>query len=336
MSRPLDLSSPPAVSGRRFQVLSLSGGGVRGLYTACVLEGLEERSGVPLNECFDLIAGTSIGGIIAMGLALGRRASEVRELVQSASAQIFPPPLPLWTAMRGLFRARFDAAPLREVIEAMVGVDTRLGDLRTPLLVPAVALTAGVAQMFRSPHHGAHALHADTKLVDVALATAAAPLVFPIAMIGNAQYLDGGLIAHAPDALAVHEAQVFFGKRRDDIFMLSVGTTRDLTALAAGGNPSRGLLYWMREARLPDVVVGAQQSLSLQIAGEALGERYIVINTPRSRDQGASVALDRADHTAIATLKAMAEHALDDVGGDTRVARVLAHRAAIFDLEARS
>ena len=63
----------------------------------------------------------TIGGIIAMGLALGRPAGEVRELVQSASARIFPPPLPVWTALRGLFRARFDAAPLREVIEAVVG-----------------------------------------------------------------------------------------------------------------------------------------------------------------------------------------------------------------------
>lgn len=328
MSRVLDLSVPPVASGRRFQVLSLSGGGVRGLYTACVLEGLEARAGVPVNQCFDLIAGTSIGGIIAMGLALGRRASEVRELVQSASTQIFPPATSLWSSWRGLFRARFNAAALREVIEVVVGADTRLADLRTPLLVPAVALTAGAAQIFRSPHHPAHALHANTKLVDVALATAAAPLVFPIALIGNAQYLDGGLIAHAPDSLALHEAQVFFAKRSDDIFMLSVGTTRDLTALAAGGNPSRGLLYWLQQSRLPDVAMGAQQSLSLQIASETLGERHVSINTPRSRDQGESIALDRADHIAIATLQAMAEHALDDVVRDSRVTRILAHRGA--------
>ncbi|MFT5446537.1 MAG: putative acylesterase/phospholipase RssA [Gammaproteobacteria bacterium] len=332
MSQSLDLSSPPQVGGRRFQVLSLSGGGVRGLYTACVLEGLEARSGVALHECFDLIAGTSIGGIIAMGLALGRRASEVRELVQSASPRIFPSPTPLWSGLRGLFRARFEVGPLREVIEAVVGADTRLGDLRTPLLVPAVALTGGAAQIFRSPHHGAHTVHADTRLIDVALTTAAAPMVFPIALIGNARYVDGGLIAHAPDALAVHEAQVFFGKRSDDIVLLSVGTTRDLTALAGGGNPSRGLLYWMKKARLADVVVGAQQSLSLQMASESLGDRHVIINTPRSREQGDSVALDRADETAIATLKSMAEHALDDAGRDARVSRLLAHRTVAGDV----
>ena len=328
MSRVLDLSTPPVTGGRRFQVLSLSGGGVRGLYTAGVLAGLEARAGVPLHQCFDLIAGTSIGGIIAMGLPLGRRASDVRELMQGASAQIFPTATPVWSALRGLFRSRFDVAPLREVIEAVVGADTRLGDLCTPLLVPTVALTAGAAQIFRSPHHAAHTVHANTKLVDVALATAAAPLIFPVAMIGDARFLDGGLIAHAPDSLALHEAQVFFAKRRDDIFMLSVGTTRELTALAADRFPSRGLLYWMQQARLPDVVVAAQQSLSLQIASETLGDRHVSINTPRSREQDESLALDRADDIAIATLQAMADHALDDVLRDSRVARMLAHRGA--------
>ena len=58
-----------------FQILSLSGGGFLGLYTAAMLAELEERSGKPLNQCFDLIAGTSIGGIIALGLAAGRSGS---------------------------------------------------------------------------------------------------------------------------------------------------------------------------------------------------------------------------------------------------------------------
>lgn len=327
MSSARDLSTPPAAGTRRFQVLSLSGGGVRGLYTACVLEGLEARAGVPLNQCFDLIAGTSIGGILAAGLALGRPASEVRAIVERAAPDLFPARGGAWRAVKGIFRARFSSAPLRAVIEEVVGADTRLADLVTPLLVPAVGLTAGAAQTFRSPHHGAHAQHAGTRLVDVALSTAAAPLVFPAARIGEAEYLDGGFIAHAPDSLAVHEAQVFFGRRRADIFMLSVGTTLDLTALAAGGNPSRGLLWWMARNRLSEVAMGAQQALSQQLAREALGDRYLTINTPRSRHQAGAVALDRADARALATLKAMARHALDDSAAIPGLPRFLAHRA---------
>ena len=78
------------------------------------------------------------------------------------------------------------------------------------------------------------------------------------------EYVDGGLIAHAPDALALHEAQVFFARRRDDVFMLSIGTSRDLAALPAGANPSRGLIWWMSRSRLPETVSAAQQALSLQ------------------------------------------------------------------------
>ena len=323
-----DLSTPPATGKRRFQVLALSGGGVRGLYTACVLEGLEARAGVPLHTCFDLIAGTSIGGILAIGLAIGRPASEVREIIERAAPDIFPVRGRLARAARGLFRARYDSAALRAVIEEVVGVQRCLADVVTPLIVPAVGLTAGAAQAFRSPHHGAHAQHAHTRLVDVALSTAAAPLVFPVARIGEAEYLDGGFIAHAPDALAVHEAQVFFGRRRDDVFMLSVGTTQDLTALAAGGNPSRGLLWWMSRNRLSEVAMGAQQALSQQLAREALGDRYLTINTPRSRHQADVVALDRADPRALATLKAMARHALENVAASTVLPRFLAHRMA--------
>ncbi len=325
MTARLDLSEPPAASARRFQVLSLSGGGVRGLYTACVLEGLEARAGGPLRECFDLIAGTSIGGIIALGLALGRSASEVRTLMEEAGPRVFPDAP--WRRLTGLFRSRFPSAPLREVIARVVGPDTRLGDLKMPLLVPAVALTAGAAQTFRSAHHGAHDLQADTRLLDVAMTTAAAPLVFPVARVGDAEYVDGGLIAHAPDALALHEAEVFFGRRRDDVFMLSVGTTRELAALPAGGNPSRGLLWWMRRNRLPETVMGAQQALSQQVAREALGDRYLCINTPRSRHQQGALAVDRADARAVATLKAMARHALEEVAQDARLTRLLAHRA---------
>jgi patatin-like phospholipase/acyl hydrolase len=271
------------------------------------------------------VAGTSIGGIIALGLALGRSAAEVRAIVEDAGVRVFPPAP--WRGVVGLFRARYSAAPLREVIESVVGTDARLGDLRVPLLVPAVALTAGAGQTFRSPHHAAHALHADTRLVDVALTTAAAPVVFPVARVGDAEYVDGGLIAHAPDALALHEAEVFFARRREDVFMLSVGTTRELAALPAGGNPSRGLLWWMRGNRLPETVMGAQQALSQQVAREALGERYLAINTPRSRHQAAAVAIDRAGERAVATLKAMARHALEDVAEDRRVTRFLAHAA---------
>ena len=109
---------------------------------------------------------------IALGLAIGRSAREVREHVEAAGPALFPTSGRAWRSLRGLFRARYDDAALRQVVEAVVGADARLADVRTPLLVPAVALTSGAAQLFRSPHHGAHAAQADMRLLDVAMTTA--------------------------------------------------------------------------------------------------------------------------------------------------------------------
>ena len=115
-----------------FQILSLSGGGFLGLYTAAVLAELEERSGKRLSESFDLIAGTSIGGIIALGIAAGRSASEIRDAFIQYGPRIFPHAPPIskvaWLArfVRNLPAPLYKANVLRETIEHMVGTDTRI------------------------------------------------------------------------------------------------------------------------------------------------------------------------------------------------------------------
>ena len=79
-----------------FQILSLSGGGYRGLFTAEILARLEEQADRPIGGCFDLIAGTSIGGIIAIGLGVGRTATDIRDAFLDNGEAIFPaqPPPP--------------------------------------------------------------------------------------------------------------------------------------------------------------------------------------------------------------------------------------------------
>ena len=317
----------PAQASRRFQVLCLSGGGMRGLYTASVLEALEVMAGRPLGQCFDLIAGTSVGGIIALGLGLGQRASFIRQCIEEAGPRLFPPHERVWRRIRGLFRARYDEHALATLVRNVLASDARLCDLERPVLVPALALTRGGMQMFRTPHHPAHHHQGGTGVVDVALSTAAAPGLFPMARIADARYLDGGLIANAPDALALNEATVFFAKSVVDVFMLSVGTTTDLSALAAGARRSRGLIYWLRRGRLVELAMSAQQQLSVQLAREALGVRYIAINTPRSRSQAAAISLDRADTQAIATLRAMASHSVEELARDAALNQLLSHYA---------
>ena len=122
-----------------FQILSLSGGGFLGLYTAAVLAELEERSGKRLSECFDLISGTSIGGIIALGLAAGRGAAEIRDAFIERGAKIFPnPPPESWLGWFGRFAKNvpaplYNPGALCETIEQIVGADTRMVDLVRPV-----------------------------------------------------------------------------------------------------------------------------------------------------------------------------------------------------------
>jgi patatin-like phospholipase/acyl hydrolase len=319
----------------RFQILALSGGGYRGLYTAQVLELLEQQiKGRKLYECFDLIAGTSIGGIIAIGIALGTPAEKIRAEIENRGPTIFCSQTGILNSFkRGLkkvtqiFAPKYSNAPLRETIEAIVGQETPLEAAKRPLVVPAVALTAGADQLFRTPHHPAHDAQRSTRLVDIALATAAAPTYFPAARIGDADYADGGIIANAPDAVALHEAEAMLRKERQDIFVLSVGTTTASVALAAGGNPAGGVLWWTSGKYFLEVTMAAQQTLATRLVAEAISDRYLQVNETPSPNESKFLALDGASEQATKTLKEMAKRSVERIKS-AGLNQVLAHQSS--------
>ena len=159
-----------------YHVLALSGG-YRGLYTATVLAELEAVLGRPIASHFDLICGTSAGGMLALGLAAEIPASELKALFEDEGSRIF--------GCRSLSRrllgfwltAKHDSAGLREVLtERFQG--TTVGDLKHRVLVPAVNYSTGRGQFFKTPHHPSFEFDHRMKIVDVALATAAAPVYF--------------------------------------------------------------------------------------------------------------------------------------------------------------
>src|ERR1700694_4458219 len=103
-----------------FQILALSGGGFLGLYTAEVLTRLERQADRPLGQCFDLIAGTSVGGILAIGLALEVPAQRMRDVFKANGERIFSSrPRPRWgwlDARRSLLSPKYDGTELRRAI----------------------------------------------------------------------------------------------------------------------------------------------------------------------------------------------------------------------------
>lgn len=300
-----------------FQVLALSGGGYRGLFTAAILEELEARAGRPLRECFDLVSGTSIGGIIACGLAAGIPASTIRREFEAHGSSIFASrlPLPFGYSVRfpriGLLGARYSREGLAAAVEGTLGAAAGMSirDISKPLVVTAVSATTGLPVLFDSTSAaGAR----DVSLRQVALATSAAPTYFPEFNIAGDSLVDGGIVANAPDAISVMKAMAVFGRRPEEIRVLSVGTAGAASGEVFKDGRSAGVLKWMIGRNLFGLTVGAQQDLSVSLVRSLLADRYLRLDFTPDAARSRAVALDKADATATVTLLTLAGQALDE------------------------
>lgn len=296
-----------------FQILSLSGGGYLGLYTISLLAALEEQYGFPLAAHFDLVAGTSVGGIIALGLAAEVPAAQIKAAFERNGEIIFsgrnPPSSKLGSMVdifKSLQRPKYTGDALRSTVAEIIGSETKIGDLKHPCLIPTVCLTKGGPQVFKTDHHVDFKRDHKLLAVDVALATSAAPTYFPIAEIGDQLYVDGGLYANAPDLLALHEAEHFFRARLDDIRMLSIGTTTSKFSFAHTSGRQFGLLKWAWNQRLVRAMISSQQQIAEFMATHRLGPRYLRLDLAQSPEQERSLALDTASDEAQRTIRAMA------------------------------
>lgn len=311
----------------KFQILALSGGGIRGLHTARILEMIEAQLGVPLAQRFDLLCGTSIGGVLALGLALELPASALRELLQSRSHSVFARPIARRPPF-SLLVAKHDARRLRAELVRLFG-DKTLGDLHHPIVIPAVDAAAGVAIMLKTPHHADLLVDHARRLVDVALATSAAPTYFPIFRAPDSRlFVDGGLVANAPGLCGLHEAEVFFGQDASAVHILSIGTA------SVGRNVRSGRTSWARNlgtlrwgSRVFDLTISAQESLVHGLLTHRCGPRYTVldskIDTERARDVE---RLNSVSYASIETLLAAAAKTGQEFLGTQKFHELSSHR----------
>jgi patatin-like phospholipase/acyl hydrolase len=306
-----------------FHSLALTGGGFRGLYTAEVLERLEARAGRPIAQCFDLLAGTSIGGILALAAAFEVPMQKVVAIFQEYGTAIFPKKF----ALAGAFRSRYDPAPLIEVIGKLIDKDALLGDARHALVIPALNLTTGQQQILKTRHDSTWDRDHRYSAYQVALATAAAPIYFPLAEIDNQIFADGGLFANAPDLVALHEANRFMGQLDDRVRMLSIGTLSSRYSLPSDTPRDMGVAQWLRPPVFPliETVLAAQQQFAIQIVRHRLGENYTRIDSEPSDRVMRSIGLDKADDAAQQALLGLASKHVSDVVGTEPLQRFLAH-----------
>lgn len=315
---------------RPFQVLALSGGGFRGLYTARILADLEAETGGPIGRHFDLIAGTSVGGILGMAVAMEIPAQKIVDMFVEHGEAIFKKRRNLW----GFLRAPYSARPLQELLESdnLFG-DRLLGHCLHPVLVPAINYSSGKPVIFKTPHHENFKRDHKFRLVDVALATSAAPGYFPRHVFDNNQYVDGGLFANAPGILANHEALCFFRKAQQDIKMLSVGTMSSLFTVDARANRAGGMLDWggVNPANTPKQLFGltisVAESLTDFILKHRLGERYQHLDDELTERRSGSVALDKANVAAREVLLGAASERSKYALGDPAIRAFFDHTA---------
>jgi len=287
--------------GKRFQILALSGGGYRGLYTAKILADLEDEIGAPIASKFDLIAGTSIGGILALAIAMEIPAKSMVDLFVRHGEDIFRKRF----SLKGLLRSPYSAKPLEDLLadDVLFGIRT-LGHCQHPVLVPAINYSTGQPQIFKTPHNQAFKRDHQFLLTDIALATSAAPSYFPRHKFNNNQYVDGGLYANAPGLLAVHEAETFFSKTVEEVYLFSIGTmsskfTADPRRNSAGGTYDwGGISPANTPKRLFGLSISVLESLSDFMLRHRLHNRYLHVDDVLTDERVRAVALDRADAPA--------------------------------------
>ena len=154
----------PWPDDQEFRILAIDGGGIRGVFPATFLAALESRhlGGCSVARYFDLIAGTSTGGIIALGLGARLGADEIRDLYVRRGCEVFPPVgdgvlgriQRRWRDSRQLFTYRYDRDALERVLSECFG-STKFGDARTRLCIPSVDGRYGETYIFKTPHHPA-------------------------------------------------------------------------------------------------------------------------------------------------------------------------------------
>ncbi|MEM9284045.1 MAG: CBASS cGAMP-activated phospholipase [Verrucomicrobiota bacterium] len=339
------MSNPKSIEP--INVLTLDGGGMRGLYTASVLETLASRyagsknlDSLDIGKGFDLIFGTSTGAILACGLAAGIDISTIKSLYRDKGPKIFPDPMPAYDrSMRLKDRLKFwkwsirhrstpgtDGKALKEALLEIFD-NTTMGKLfierQIGLGITTTCLHQHQPRIFKTGHLGNNFKRDDRRrLVDVCLASAAAPVYLPLAeCYGDTEgekgrYADGGLWANNPIVLGLTEA-LAIAEQGQPIRVLSLGTCPP-----PSGDEStelqRGLLDWKAGAAALELSMNAQaraavfqaDHLAKQLRRHGADVQVVRCDeSPPSKDMAKLIGLDQA---TLPATEALIRHGAED------------------------
>jgi patatin-like phospholipase/acyl hydrolase len=293
-----------------FKVLSIDGGGVRGIFAARFLQRCEDL-GVKLSEAFDLIVGTSTGGIIALAAAYDKRMEQVVELYSTHAPEVFRKPRIGSFRAGSLLRAKYDNRALIQRLQEVFTSEATFDLPSCPVRIQSFNLQTGTSKIFRAGEP--YRTDAGFLIWQVAAATSAAPTYFPTFRCGErGLFVDGGIWANNPALVALVEA-VLLHKRLDDVAILSLGTG---ASIFRDNRDRTGYFSWGMVWGILDLLSQAQSDGVHQLARE-LGRGNLHFYrrvSPSLKDSESS--LDAT--TAIASLRLLAEEAFEEALPDLR------------------
>lgn len=263
--------------GQSKRILTIDGGGIRGTFPAAFLANLEKGLEQPVGRYFDLIAGTSTGGIIAIGLALGIRAADILKLYEEQGPAIFAQTrggLAGWFGRKMrkgkwiVWGPKYDATPLEGALTGVFG-ERLLGEAQTRLMIPAWHPKTHGVYIFKTAHHERLKTDYKERAIDAAMATAAAPTFFRQHITANdVGLVDGGLWANNPTGIAVVEAIATLGWPADQLKVLSIGCLEDIRVVREAYGAARLAL------QLSSLFMAGQSQGSLGIAHILTGDPH--------------------------------------------------------------
>lgn len=201
-------------------ILSIDGGGIRGYFSAHILERIQQELGINFSEYFDLIAGTSTGSIIAAALAINHPISEVSKLYEDKGEEIFKPQR---FNFGGIWRAKYSKSALIAELKKVFG-DMTLSNTNTKLLIPAIDLVNSQVHVFKSNYLAEFVRDVNVPIKDAVLASCSAPTYFEPTKVDPFLLADGGLWANDPSLVAYVEATGKLKIPAEEVRILSIGT----------------------------------------------------------------------------------------------------------------
>ena len=209
---------------RFFKILSLDGGGIRGIFSARVLDLMNNKLDINTYNTFDLLVGTSTGSIVAAAVATRYDLSKLVRDYECYAPQIFKKRFSLC----GFLRSRYDNKVLENLLRESFGEIT-LGDIKTPLIINATNVSTGSVHVFKSSYQedrrgGDYSRDGDVPLYKAVLASCSAPVYFDPVEIAGDLICDGGLWANNPALVGYVDAVRNFNNTPENTRILSIGT----------------------------------------------------------------------------------------------------------------